>query len=95
MKEYTGYGIVTNLIANLSVNLTIFFYNAYLAIKPKFIKCWAKYVWAPEPKVVKVIPEFSFEDISTTNTSIAHEDRDDLSKKHHLKLSRKPDFEEN
>lgn len=95
MKEYTGYGIVTNLIANLSVNLTIFFYNAYLAIKPKFIKCWAKYIWAPGPKVVKVIPEFSFEDISTTNNSIAHEHRDDISKKHHLKLSRKPDFEEN
>jgi hypothetical protein len=95
VKEYTGYGIVSNLIANLSVNLTIFFYNAYLAIKPKFIKCWAKYVWAPGPKVVKVIPEFSFEDISTTNNSIAHEYRDDISKKHHLKLSRKPDFEEN
>jgi hypothetical protein len=86
---------VTNLIANLAVNLTIFFYNAYLAIKPRFIKCWAKYIYVPEPKVVKVIPEFSFEDVSTTNNSFANEYRDDINKKHHLKLSRKPDFEDN
>jgi hypothetical protein len=49
VKFYTGYGIVINLIGNLGVNLTIFFYNAYLAIKPKFIKFWAKYIGGPEP----------------------------------------------
>ena len=45
--------------------------------------------------MVRVIPEFSFEDISTTNNSFANEYREEINKKHHLKLSRKPDFEEN
>ncbi len=45
--------------------------------------------------MVRVIPEFSFEDVSTTNNSFAQEYREEINKKHNLKLSRKPDFEEN
>ena len=59
------------------------------------MKCWSKYITGNRHKVVRVIPEFSFEDISTTNNSFANEYREEINKKHHLKLSRKPDFEEN
>ncbi len=59
------------------------------------MKYWAKLTMVKGNKVVKVIPEFSFEDISTTNNSSANEYREDINKKHHLKLLRKPDFEEN
>ena len=49
----------------------------------------------PESEVVKIVPEFSLEDISTTQNSFVNENRDDLNKNLHLKLSRKPDFEDN
>ena len=49
----------------------------------------------PESEVVKIVPEFSLEDISTTQNSFVNENRDELNKNLHLKLSRKPDFEDN
>ncbi len=43
VRFFAGYGIVTNLITNLAVNFTIFFYNAYLVLKPKIKKLWTTY----------------------------------------------------
>jgi hypothetical protein len=40
ITKVAGYGIVTNLIANLVVNFTVFFYNAYLVLKYKLRKFW-------------------------------------------------------
>ncbi len=72
-----GWGVVTNLIANLFVNFTIFFYNAYLVLKPMLRKFWTKYISKPKPKTVKVIPEFSYEDVSTVQNSFVNESKDD------------------
>ncbi len=41
IKYYAGYGIVTNLIANMAVNFTIFFYKAYQIVKLRIVR-WCR-----------------------------------------------------
>jgi len=38
IRYYAGYGIVVNLLVNIVINLSFFFYNAYFIMKPKVMR---------------------------------------------------------